>query len=97
MDRNIKCLHCGNNMQYIQSEKIQLGQTGWLLGDLSNLLSGALEVEIYTCSECGKIEFFKTESDMFADQIEQKKCPNCGKKHDFDYAKCPYCKHDYYA
>ena len=20
-------------------------------------------------------------------------CPNCGKKYDMDYPKCPYCKH----
>ena len=26
-----------------------------------------------------------------------KKCPTCGREHDFDYPRCPYCKHDYYA
>ena len=29
------------------------------------------------------------------DGMPQKKCPVCGKEHDFDYPKCPYCKHDY--
>ena len=24
-------------------------------------------------------------------------CPKCGKMHDFDYPKCPYCKYDYYG
>ena len=24
-------------------------------------------------------------------------CPNCGKRHDFDYPKCIYCDFDYYA
>lgn len=24
--------------------------------------------------------------------INQTTCPNCGKKHDIDYPKCPYCK-----
>lgn len=28
-------------------------------------------------------------------QIEQRICPECGKKHDIDYPKCPYCKHSY--
>lgn len=23
--------------------------------------------------------------------LPQKKCPKCGKSHDFDYPKCPYC------
>ena len=31
------------------------------------------------------------------DGMPQKKCPTCGKEHDFDYPRCPYCKHDYYA
>ena len=29
--------------------------------------------------------------------MPQKKCPTCGREHDFDYPRCPYCKHDYYA
>lgn len=29
--------------------------------------------------------------------LPQKKCPSCGKDHDFDYPKCPYCGHDYQA
>lgn len=31
------------------------------------------------------------------DQIAQRTCPECGKKHDIDYPKCPYCKHSYTA
>ena len=31
------------------------------------------------------------------DGMPQKKCPTCGREHDFDYPRCPYCKHDYYA
>lgn len=31
------------------------------------------------------------------DQIEQIKCPSCGKSHDIDYPKCPFCKYDYYS
>ena len=32
-----------------------------------------------------------------SDGMPQKKCPTCGREHDFDFPKCPYCKHDYYA
>lgn len=32
-----------------------------------------------------------------SDDLPQKKCPACGKKHDFDYPACPYCGHDYQA
>ena len=27
--------------------------------------------------------------------ISKKECPSCGKKHDIDFPKCPYCKHNY--
>ena len=27
--------------------------------------------------------------------LPQKKCPNCGETHDFDYPKCPYCGRNY--
>ena len=30
------------------------------------------------------------------DGMPQKKCPTCGREHDFDFPKCPYCKHYYY-
>lgn len=29
------------------------------------------------------------------DQMEQKVCPACGKQHDIDYPRCPYCKYKY--
>lgn len=27
------------------------------------------------------------------DRLPQKRCPKCGKMHDFDYPRCPYCDH----
>jgi len=32
---------------------------------------------------------------MIDEKLPQKTCPQCGKQHDFDYPKCPYCQHDY--
>lgn len=29
------------------------------------------------------------------DALPQRKCPKCGKEHDFDYPKCPHCDHEY--
>ena len=29
------------------------------------------------------------------DGLPQRKCPRCGKDHDFDYPQCPFCGHDY--
>lgn len=83
-------------MQYLSREKLQLGKTGWVLGDLPNLLSGALEVQIFVCPKCRKLEFFLAENEMLDDETPKKTCPECGTVHDFDYPKCPKCKHEYF-
>lgn len=93
--QDLHCLRCNIKMNHIGTKKLQLGETGWVLGDLPNLLAGALEVDIYTCSECGKIEFFHAEHEP-EESIAQTQCPNCGKMHDCDYPKCPFCKYDYF-
>lgn len=95
MKNNVVCLRCNRGMNHIRTEKLQFGQTGWILGDLPNLVAGAMEVDIYSCPECRKVEFFLT--DTTEEGLPQKQCPRCGKRHDFDYPKCPFCQFDYYA
>lgn len=51
------CLRCHGEMEHLGQESLQLGQYGLLTGHLSNLFSGALEVDIYACRRCGKLEF----------------------------------------
>ena len=41
--RTLRCLRCGGTMELLRREFLQLGKTGWVLGDLDNLLAGALE------------------------------------------------------
>ena len=91
--KQLNCLRCQKEMRYIKREKLQLGKTDWLFGDLPNLIAGAMDVDVYTCTGCGKIEFFLAETNE--ETMPQKQCPNCGKTHDFDYPKCPFCKFDY--
>ena len=55
MANQLNCLRCGTGMQFIRREKFQLGQTGWVLGDLPNLFAGAMEIEIYVCPGCGAV------------------------------------------
>lgn len=98
----LNCLRCGEAMQFLAHERLQLGQTGWILGDIPNLLAGALEVHIYRCPNCSKLEFFAadgepTKEEEPLDELPQRTCPECGTIHDFDYPKCPRCNHDYYA
>lgn len=93
--KKLTCSHCATEMRFLASEQIQLGKTGWILGDLPNLLSGALDVHIYICPDCRKLEFFAGEENDGND-LPQKTCPRCGTVHDFDWPRCPHCKYDYY-
>ena len=123
--RQLKCLRCGARMNFAMQQKFQMGEAGFLTGDWPHIMAGALELEVYFCPECGKVEFFvpgtgnlpvkqpepvQTEEFDYVgamvnegidavgkDGMPQKKCPTCGREHDFDYPRCPYCKHDYYA
>ena len=54
-----KCGNCGKEMEFLGEEQIQLGQVGVVLGHLSNLLSGSLDVELWECYNCGKIDFYR--------------------------------------
>ena len=100
--KKLSCLRCGKEMDCLGREKIQLGQAGLLFPDLPHLFAGALEIEIYACPDCGKVEFYrpvltKGQRDGYSHRdIPQKTCPKCGETHDFDYPKCPYCNHNYY-
>ena len=96
--KQLPCLRCNAEMQHLRREYLQLGKTGYLGGDWSNIRAGALDVDIYYCPECGKLEFYRAadvEETDSGDTIAQVKCPRCGQTHDMDYPKCPFCKHDY--
>ena len=97
MDKKYDCLRCGPRMNYAFTEDVQLGRTSFLFGDWPNLIAGAMHLEIYCCPKCGKVEFFAADNDPEAVSpgTPQVKCPVCGKQHDFDYPRCPFCKHTY--
>ncbi len=93
--RQFNCLRCDTAMRFLGEEDIQLGKTGWLLGDLPNLIAGAMRVAIYICPNCSKLEFYASEDDADENGLPKRTCPNCGTVHDFDYPKCPKCKYRY--
>jgi len=95
--KEMQCLRCGGKMAHRMREKLQLGQTGWIFGDLPNLIAGALETDIYICGSCGKLEFYLATQPEKTETLPQKTCPKCGYVHDFDWPKCPQCKFDYYG
>ena len=88
------CLRCSGIMQPIGVHKIQLGEIGFLTGTWSNLMAGALEVEIHICTKCGKVDFYANQNATKDESLPQSTCPNCGRFHDFDFPKCPHCKYD---
>lgn len=91
--RDLSCLRCGTQMRFLGRDRLQLGQTSWILGDLPNLIAGAMPVDLYGCPNCGKIEFYQSEDT--SEDLVQKQCPNCGAVIDFDYGRCPRCKHEF--
>ena len=95
--KNLKCLRCQSTMRFAGRENLQLGKTGWLLGDLPNLFAGALEVSIFACPNCGKVEFFEADArgESAEKPLPQRTCPKCGCTHDFDYGRCPACGYEY--
>ena len=93
--RDLVCLRCQTKMQYVKQEQIQLGKTGWILGDWPNILAGALTVDIYARPNCGKIEFFQA-YEASEEKLAQRQCPRCGKWHDFYYHNFPFFKYDFF-
>jgi len=96
-EREISCLRCQENMVFVRKARFQLGETGWFLGDLPNLLAGSMELSLYSCPQCGKVEFFQAQEEADADEedtIAQTTCPRCGKQYDMDYPRCPFCKRE---
>ena len=57
----MNCLRSETEMTALGCEEIQLGHYGVCSGHLSNLLSGSMEVRIYSCPHCGKMEFFNAD------------------------------------
>ena len=97
MNKDLMCLRCGAKMEDMGTENFQLGKTGFFLGDLPNLISGAMKLSVYRCPVCGKVEFFSFEhfEEDLGDRIAQITCPRCKQKHDMDYPKCPHCGYRY--
>ena len=98
--KELHSLLCGTTMKYMGKEKIQLGQTGWLFGDLSNLFAGALEVTVFRCPVCGKLEFFSADEDgkepvWWQKDMPRQICPECAAEHDTGCYCCPVCGHQY--
>lgn len=57
--RKINCPYCNIPLKYRGAQRIQLGRWGLILSHLDHLFSGSLNVQIYECPKCGKLEMFR--------------------------------------
>lgn len=56
--RPMNCLRCGSALSYTGSRRLQQGSSRGIFGDLGELLVGKEVIEMYTCADCGHVEFF---------------------------------------
>ena len=94
MEEKLNCLRCGSEMKHLRQEYIQLGKAGGFFGHWPNIIAGGLYVDILCCSGCGRLEFFTAAPDQIEyeeGQMAQTTCPTCGREHELDDPKCPFC------
>jgi len=53
-----KCLRCGGRMIDHGKLTFKLGEETYFMSDWNRLMSGALEMNVLRCEDCGKTEFF---------------------------------------
>ena len=61
MVNQLNCLRCGAGMRFMGRDKLQR-RPNLLLSDLTFALAGGMEIDIYSCPKCGKIELFQPEA-----------------------------------
>jgi len=99
-ERILYCPACTSRLHLLAREDIQLGkQSFW--HDWNHLLHGSLDVEIYICPRCGRLEFYAPLETVMAREEENKhtqpgeivayKCADCGKILTTDMRCCPNC------
>mgnify|MGYP000884068200 CR=1 FL=1 len=56
--RQKTCSACGGKMQSLGNMELQKGRFSMLFGNLSQIMSGALDVDVECCERCKKLEFY---------------------------------------
>lgn len=100
-ENGYRCLRCGGEMHLLKKEKLQLGEATPWTQQLHHYVAGALEVEIYVCPGCGKLEFFQPAAKEPAPEAPPKRagankivglrCPVCSRVFPADAKFCPDC------
>ena len=92
-----RCGNCRTQLKFLKRENVQLGKTGFILGDWPNRWAGAQDLEFWVCPNCRELELYAPDSveewEIEGENaIAQTVCPVCGLEHDLDDPKCPRCR-----
>lgn len=68
--KQLRCLRCDSAMEHIMREAFQKGSAGPWVGNLNFRFRGGLEMDVYCCKKCGKLEFFLPENEMEPEETE---------------------------
>lgn len=86
MEQSPTCLRCGSEMVRLGVQTFQLGRETLFFD--SHLFEGGLELKIFGCPSCGKVEFFSEKVQEWTAEYE---CPICHAKYPRDAERCPKC------
>ena len=86
MERAMNCLRCGTEMVRLGMREFQLGRETRFVD--SHRWEGSMELEVFGCPSCGKVEFFSEKTQEWAAEYE---CPVCHARYPRDAERCPKC------
>ena len=86
MERSLTCLRCGTEMVRLGMREFQLGRETKFVD--SHRWEGSMELEVFGCPSCGKVEFFSEQVPTWGAEYE---CPVCRAKYPRDAERCPKC------
>ena len=91
--RQKTCSACGGKMQSLGNMELQKGRFSMLFGNLSQIMSGALDVDVECCERCKKLEFYLLGDDEAPEPrgLQPIASRRSGDLHDMDDAICPHC------
>lgn len=68
--KQLRCLRCDSAMEHMMREFFQKGSSGPWVRDINFKFRGGLELDVYCCKKCGKVEFFLPEQEFKPEEME---------------------------